>query len=846
MARLYRSALFFTTALSLSLATPIVALAAEGDGQPAAAQPDRSAEVQAPEQVIVTATRKEERLQEVPISITVISQQQLSNYNVVNAQDLAATTPSLSVSTNFGSQNSSFAIRGFEQDIGTAPTVGVFFDDVVAPRGLAQGTPAGDGAGPGDFFDLQNVQVLKGPQGTLFGRNTTGGDILLVPQKPTDELGGYVEGTFGNFGQKGGEAVLNIPVNDDLRLRFGIDHQSRDGYVNNTSGISPSNFDDVDFTSLRASADWDVTSNIDNYTVFSYGESDTNSDVQKLIACNPAAGTLFTELGVCNQLKTQGSGFYDAAENLLNPSSKLTQWRVINTTTWWVSDNLTIKNIASFAELNDKENSPQFGTNFSTPAIPGVLPSLPFGFSAVTTAPGASTANSGTYTEELQLQGKFWGDRLTWQGGAYLDATIPLGLAGDQTAVLASCTNVAKLQCTDPIGDLLFLEGAVPFGTPIGTVNHTVGTTSANDYATYFQSTYKLTDELKVTGGIRYTEDREANTSSQITYDLGYPGAPIKATPTCTNFAASLPNCTLSFLEHSHAPTWLLDLDYTPTDNVLAYAKYSRGYRSGVIAPNVDAPFNFAGPERVDAYEVGVKTSFQAPVSGTFDVAGFYDDFAHQQLLLGLDANPCFTLVNGICIPAPVSPTTAPVNAGRSRIDGAEVDATLVPYKGLTLRLGYTYLDTSILQINQFTAGPGSPYLVVGSQKPGDPLPLSPHNKISLSANYLLPLEEAVGKISVGATFTHTDSQLTNYVDLAVPFFASLSNIQPTNLLDLSLNWDRVFNKPIDLTLFATNVTGDKYFSFVPGVAAGTGFETASLGAPTFYGLRVRVRFGAS
>ncbi|MFT3968302.1 MAG: Plug domain-containing protein, partial [Sphingobium sp.] len=134
------------------------------------------------ETIVVTARRTEERLQDVPISITVFNQQQLSNRNVVNSQDLATYTPSLSSNTNFGSQNSSFAIRGFAQDIGTAPSVGVYFADVVAPRGASNGVPTGDGAGPGSFFDLANVQVLKGPQGTLFGRNTTGGAVLLVPQ----------------------------------------------------------------------------------------------------------------------------------------------------------------------------------------------------------------------------------------------------------------------------------------------------------------------------------------------------------------------------------------------------------------------------------------------------------------------------------------------------------------------------------------------------------------------------------------------------------------------------------------------------------------------------------------
>src|SRR5206468_2579025 len=141
---------------------------------------------------------------------------------------------------------SSFAIRGFSQDLNTLPTVGVYFADVVAPR-LTSNITSGNGAGVGAMFDLQNVQVLKGPQGTLFGRNTTGGAILLVPQRPTDKFEGYVEGTVGNFDQKRIQAVVNIPVTENVRVRAGIDRNKRDGFVNNRSGIGPDNFSDVDY-----------------------------------------------------------------------------------------------------------------------------------------------------------------------------------------------------------------------------------------------------------------------------------------------------------------------------------------------------------------------------------------------------------------------------------------------------------------------------------------------------------------------------------------------------------------------------------------------------------------------
>ncbi|HEY8386545.1 MAG TPA: TonB-dependent receptor plug domain-containing protein, partial [Porticoccaceae bacterium] len=217
------------------------------------------------EEVVVTARRREERLQDVPVSITVLNQEQMHNANISSAGDIASYTPSLQVNTRFGPDATNFAIRGFSQELRSTASVGVYFAEVVAPRG-ANTTQTGDGAGPGDFFDLENVQVLKGPQGTLFGRNTTGGAVVLTPKKPTDEFEGYIEGSVGNYDMRRVQGVVNIPVSDTLRARLGVDQQERDGYLRNISGIGPDRFADMDYLSLRGSLVWDITDRIENYT----------------------------------------------------------------------------------------------------------------------------------------------------------------------------------------------------------------------------------------------------------------------------------------------------------------------------------------------------------------------------------------------------------------------------------------------------------------------------------------------------------------------------------------------------------------------------------------------------
>ncbi|MBR2270088.1 TonB-dependent receptor [Sphingobium sp.] len=796
--------------------------------------------------IIVTARRTEERLQDVPISITVFNQEELANRNVVNAQDLAAYTPSLSANGNFGSENSSFAIRGFAQDIGTAPSVGVYFADVVAPRGASNGLPSGDGAGPGAFFDLQNVQILKGPQGTLFGRNTTGGAILLVPQKPTDEFSGYVEGSVGNYDMWRGQAVVNAPLGDRARMRIGVDRQKRDGYMRNGSGIGPDRFGDVDYIALRASLVVDLTPDLENYTILSYSDSSNNGPIQKLVAAAPEGlGQL-----AYGQLLRQGSGFYDVMQSLEDPYSRTEQWQLINTTSWQVSDTLTVKNIVSYAQLKQRMNAPLFGTDFvvdfaAINPFLAALGSYHLPFTTVTSIPGGYTANQSTFTEELQLQGRSGDGRLNWQVGGYLEVSEPLGMSGSQSPFLASCTDSATLQCTDPMGFLSNLDPTIPaFAKPIhaGTVNYTAGRTNFHNVGLYAQATYALTDQLKLTGGFRYTWDHSRNVSDQRTYIVAYPpqyGAFNPAAPyRCTNPQAAATNCVSHYYQSSEKPTWLIDLDYNPTQDILLYAKYARGYRAGTIVPNITAPLNIVEPEKVDSYELGLKTSFGGALRGTFNLAGFYNDFSNQQLQVGFNARPLSGQAS----------TAAPVNAGKSEIWGLEADASLTPFQGLVLTGGYSYLRTKIKSVPDFSSFNDPNYILAAPFQPGDPEVLSPRHKFTVSGTYTLPLdEEKIGRISFGATFTHRSSMLVNYTDRTNPdpSIAALSTLAPLDLLNLNASWNNIAGAPIDLSLFMTNVTREKYYSFIAGLGSpSVNFETATLGEPQMYGARLRFRFG--
>jgi iron complex outermembrane receptor protein len=808
-------------------------------------------------QIVVTARRVEENLQDVPISMSVFNQQQLENRNVVLASDLATYVPSLSVNTNFGSDNTSFALRGFVQDNGTAPSVGVFFADVIAPRAASNSIPGGDGAGPGSFFDLENVQILKGPQGTLFGRNTTGGDILLVPKKPTSELSGYIEAGGGNYGDNKFEGVINVPFGDNFRIRGGIVHEKRGGYLRNSSGIGPEGFDDVDYTAARLSAVVDILPNLENYTIGSYSMTRDNGSLGKLVGADPSFNPLTGSSALVQLTSQQGHSFYDVQQDTPDPVSRLRQWQVINTTTWKPADTLTVKNIASYAQLIDDLNSSLFGTHFFTPtngAFPYSSPiyaaaPLPYVFAGSVPAFGSHTANERTYTEELQLQGNALDNRLTYQGGAYFEQELPTEYVGSTTPVLSDCpTGFHTTNCTGvldyALAESLVAAGIAPPGTPLvfaGSLNQTIGRTRYRDYAFYFQNTFKIIEPLKLTTGIRWTNDQESVDDKQKTFAyLPYPGVGLVpdipgVNPTCSA-GGSLPDCLAHQEEKSHAPTWLVDFDYTPVQDLLLYIKYTRGYREGTI--NVTAPQSFAivQPEKVDTYEIGEKFAFHGPVSGVINAAAFYNHFSNQQIQLGFNTNYLST--------TPGNPFASPQNAGKSRIAGFELDSTLKLFAGLRVDFGYTYLSTRIQAVDLPTLPPTAPWTVGGAFKPGDELVLSPKNKVSITPSYTLPLPDTIGSVVLSATDTYTSRQLTNYGDRTEPALARYSYLAGLNLVNLNVNWNSIMGKPVDLSLFATNVTGQKYYTFCSGLGGvgGQGWETCSVGAPLMFGARVKLR----
>lgn len=846
---------------TLNRAAPLIVLstAIVGAVGPASAQPQDDAGAgknntrSALEEVIVTAQRREESAQDVAISITVFSDEQIANANMTNASDLATYTPSLSTNTRFGNENTSFSLRGFTQSLRTAASVATYFAEVVASRGQTSQT-SGDGAGPGYFYDLQNIQVLKGPQGTLFGRNTTGGAVLLVPNRPTDTFEGYVELSDGDRGTRRLQGVVNVPLSDNVKLRLGVDKNERDGHLKNVTNIGAEELGNSDYSAGRLSLVWDITEDLENYTIVNYVDSESNGYTSRLSICNnnpdPNVNPFFSITGrACEQQLARQeangqNGFYDLVSTVSTPITVIEEKRFINTTTWDLSESLTIKGILAYSHLETENGSDIFGTQFTeseliTGVVPlpgGIFTALPPGFVAdprrefnvgvSVPSPDIPVTSQETWIGELQVQGLSFDGRLVWQGGMYYESSEPDGFSGNTSAGLIYC-ELATIESPNPDDYNCF----DPTNGTLGSVLDQEYKTEFLNKAVYAQATYDILQSLSATLGVRYTKDKTKGFGIKRRYTFA--GTQRNEDPIVTVQNAK---------EESEAPTGLIELNYRPINDVMVYAKYIRGYRQGSVNLAADPGLDTHDFETVDSYEVGAKTEFGGWFPGRFNISYFDNELTDMQLQFGY-------------ISPTSGPTTTIANVGKAEIKGFEIEALIQLFEGLTLNLSYSDLDTELLEQADIdsekvaaavTAASGDPIsgqVAAATATPiadeGDELPFAADKSWVASLNYQLPLPTSWGAINLGATYVYTGEQRAA-ASSASPF----AILPEYNLLNYNASWLGILGSGFDLSIFATNVRNEKYLTYISGTFNTLSFESVQMGFPKLVGARLRYNFG--
>ncbi|MBA4354827.1 MAG: TonB-dependent receptor [Novosphingobium sp.] len=570
------------TLLSASVAavslTPATALA-QTVATPAAA-PDQSPPQSAADSgfgdIIVTAQRREQSLLSVPVAVTALGGDQLVRKGIVDTSRLAASIPNLQVSSAFGKSQPNFTIRGIgvgnEFNSNQASPVGVYIDDAYIASRTSQGV---------QLYDLQRVEVLRGPQGTLFGRNTTGGAISIVTRAPgLAGTEGYVEGGYGNYNAAHAQAALELtPVDGVLGIRAVANFDRSDANFRNVHPGAPDANGGKSYSG-RVAVRIEPTDKLRVDLKAYGGRNNLHQSPFQPIGVNAFTG-----------YSRAGLGFDEVDQD--HPGYRRDNaWGFLARETYEASDNVTINALTSYDGGAFEVNNDGDGT----PA--DLLPYNP-------------TSRTRQFNQELRLN--YAKDRVNLTVGAYYGTD----------------TNWTR----NRFAVFPFLEG---LGAPADPTGQTGGFTIDQRFKQFRQSTaifsqldYTLTDHLSVSAGIRYTWDK-AKLEDALAYLGDYHFNPLFYSVTDPAHCGS-PVPTLQ--GKSSAPTGRAALTYTFDSKAIIYASYNRGYRAGTFSGGAyisNTQLQYVKPETVDAWEVGTKGRLFGG-SVTYALDAFYMRYRNQQ-----------------------------------------------------------------------------------------------------------------------------------------------------------------------------------------------------------------------
>jgi iron complex outermembrane receptor protein len=644
----------------VSLAALLIAMPVSASAQsatspptapPAASPPAASSDAS---DIVVTAQRREQRLQDVGIAITALPGSTLQQLNINSATDLTRAVPTLKMNA-YSTAQVVFNIRGVSQnDYGDQqePPVAVYQDDSYSSSINLASFPT---------YDLARVEVLRGPQGTLFGRNATGGAVQFISNQPSKDFGGYATATVGSYGELITEGAITGPITDDLQFRLAGIRDRDQGYIENINPGMPARGANNHW-SLRGILAWQPTSSISARLTLRYlrAPHERQAGLYSLVASCPNAQMQGEVLGATQSCAYWGSGPGETgagySNNAINPTRGGDPYLTAATDPSYVDRRVfgsTLRveaNLAAGLDLISITDY-QHGTKFYV-------------------EDGDASPASGVYfyqgskidqgSQEVRLQAHLGANELSV--GAY-------GLLVDG-------------HYTGKYADLFYgYDPTVAFSQ------------RTESFAFFAQDEWTLSDKLKLIGGLRYWHDSrrgsyygsEPSTGVSITFNpnevsYGSFGVPQPSTGIVTTPADATPTFS--------GVTARAEIDYKPIDRVLLYASYNRGSKSGGFTFSTGTPFPGAEvatlngipyrPETLDAYEVGAKTTL-APGT-TLNVAAFYYNYHDYQAFAQYGAVQ--TVVN---LPA--------------MSEGIEAEFATRPVRGLTLQLSGSLLHTKVYDV---------------------------------------------------------------------------------------------------------------------------------------------------
>jgi iron complex outermembrane receptor protein len=747
------------------------------------------------EEIVVTAQKRESKLQETPIAITAITQEQISLNRIENFGDIALHTPSMSYTELQGF--SQIAIRGVGTDLtnlANETAVAMYQDGVYQGATFAQTIPQ---------FDMERIEVLRGPQGTLYGRNATGGAVNIITRDPSDVPEFNASLTGGDYARQRVELGASGPLADGISGRASFVTDSHSGYNDNHT-LNDSEGDDS-LKGGHVSVGFDLNDTTDLVLRANYVRDHGNTGVFMVREISPTAlgispdnlGGLLTfpqqALGGLSFAQVFGLTFPQAGEPIVvNPD-----------------------NHDSYTEQPTKNNIKQYGGSGTlTTQLGGVTAKLILshedskwvrymdtdGTDIPILIQDGQQSNRQT-TAELNLSGDYWDGRATWMlGGFYFQEDgythfyydLP-ALQQTYEALFGIFGGGAPL----PPGSLAFFGTRLKTGQPdTAPFLDFVGNQNSKSWASYGQTTIDIVGNLSATLGLRYTDDTK-DMHRQLSNNLG--GAP----------------CDQHINKEWNELTGTGILNYQFTDSTMVYLSASKGFKAGGFnVSECEGPFD---PETIWAYELGVKSQM-------FDNR------------LQLNGATFLYKYDDIQVNRFVNNASSITNAAKADIYGAELEFVLLAGEGFEFDGGVTYLNTEYAGDASFS-NPilGGPPISVD----GNDLMRSPPWKAYIGGQY--EWDTKVGRFTVRADTTYSDSFYFDVFEASLPNQKEMEQ-DAYSIYNAHVAWESTDGK-YSSQLFCQNIS-DEEFSYSSQAVGTTGSIMSQYSAPRTYGIRVGMKMG--
>lgn len=713
-------------------------------------------------EILVTATKRAERVQDVPIAINAVGAAAILERRISSPDDLVRQFPNLSLKQT-NTVATGFAIRGVGTQnlhLTAQQAVGQYIDEVSLV------TPFTSQLG---LFDMERIEVLRGPQNTLFGRNTTGGAVNYITNKPSVAAGfnGYGKITLGRFNRIGGEAAIGLPLSDTIAIRIAGQSEFRDGPFNNL--VNGKKLGGVERYGARLGLSWEPT---DQTTVLLSGHVGYNRNTR---APYRAAGRLEANGVTPCALNTTGTGQFIGRNScvsrtkagLINPSTS--RWRdaydtaVSDLKTDYEGGLLKIEQDLGFATLTSLTSYDVTKINFGNDlAGIGVLQ--------------FSTYQDGkfaVFSEEMRLVSTNDGP-LRWILGGYYSHQED---------------NLATIVRNNAVGPPTLAP------TPTVTLDQTVKVASV-----YGQLDFAITDKLNISGGLRWTHDKRdgargviaifdtvtgLNTGTRLPADFLFTRAFVEQLSAgfTTRCAAGVVPCRTPpepVTQRLSKLAGKIGVDYKPTEDMMIYASYATGFKAGSFDVRAQAAFNGSGntpvrPESLIAYEAGIKSDWFDRML-QLNAAFFHYDWKDLQ---------AFASVPGI--------GPAFLNVPKSKLTGQEIEVVVRPGSGFELTFSGAHLNSRVADVGTL----GADAAIVGSQLQQSP-------KWSFNSALNKRIEVGENQLTFGANLRYTGSQNATLTEKPNAYMS------PSTFLDLKMGYEFGPDRHYNFSIWVDNVTSEK------------------------------------